>query len=286
MLPAREVLGCEPVVVGDQRRGVVPRQELEADALRAPQRISIPLSVTCARAATSRSSMRGLGQAPGLCLDSRSRVEAAQVGEAPVLVLRGRQRQLCEPLRGLLACQRRHDGRRVAAVQHQRVPVGIAEERHVADRRVEGLAVEGDALRLELAARVSATSGTRSAIDAGVRRRELGADALHVEQVEADVLAELVLGEALLLAMADRIEPERLAVELLRPLHVGDRHRDEVRPLDDHARTSRPSPSIWSWIRRFISTAYSSGSSFVIGSTKPLTTIADASDSERPRDMR
>jgi hypothetical protein len=39
-------------------------------------------------------------------------------------------------------------------------------------------------------------------------------------------------------------------------------------------------------MRRFISTAYSSGSSFVIGSTKPDTIIALASASESPRDMR
>ena len=42
-------------------------------------------------------------------------------------------------------------------------------------------------------------------------------------------------------------------------------------------------PSICSWIRRFISTAYSSGSSLVIGSTKPATIIAAASLSESPR---
>ncbi len=42
-------------------------------------------------------------------------------------------------------------------------------------------------------------------------------------------------------------------------------------------------PSICSWIRRFISTAYSSGSSLVIGSTKPATIIAEASASESPR---
>jgi hypothetical protein len=45
-------------------------------------------------------------------------------------------------------------------------------------------------------------------------------------------------------------------------------------------------PSIWSWISRFISTAYSSGSSFVIGSTKPDTISAEASGSESPRDIR
>jgi hypothetical protein len=45
-------------------------------------------------------------------------------------------------------------------------------------------------------------------------------------------------------------------------------------------------PSIWIWIRRFISTAYSSGSSLTIGSMKPATIIAEASDWDSPRDMR
>ena len=79
------------------------------------------------------------------------------------------------------------------------------------------------------------------------------------------------------------MDAQRLAVEPLRPLHVLNRNGDEIRPLHVDQPTE---PSIWSWIRRFISTAYSSGSSFVIGSTKPDTTIADASASERPRDMR
>src|SRR6187401_1242028 len=45
-------------------------------------------------------------------------------------------------------------------------------------------------------------------------------------------------------------------------------------------------PSIWSWIRRFISTAYSIGSSLTIGSMKPFTIIALASASLSPRLMR
>ena len=45
-------------------------------------------------------------------------------------------------------------------------------------------------------------------------------------------------------------------------------------------------PSICNWISRFISTAYSSGSSLVIGSMKPDTIIAEASSSERPRLIR
>ena len=48
---------------------------------------------------------------------------------------------------------------RVAVVEHQRVAVRIREERHVADAGVEDLAVEDDALRLQLLAR-SLTSST------------------------------------------------------------------------------------------------------------------------------
>jgi hypothetical protein len=39
-------------------------------------------------------------------------------------------------------------------------------------------------------------------------------------------------------------------------------------------------------MRRFISTAYSIGSSFVIGSMKPLTMSFEASSSGMPRDSR
>ena len=45
-------------------------------------------------------------------------------------------------------------------------------------------------------------------------------------------------------------------------------------------------PSICSWISRFSSTAYSSGSSLVIGSTNPETIIAEASSSDSPRLIR
>ena len=45
-------------------------------------------------------------------------------------------------------------------------------------------------------------------------------------------------------------------------------------------------PSISSLMRLFISTAYSSGSSLLTGSAKPLTTMVRASSSEMPRLMR
>ena len=72
-------------------------------------------------------------------------------------------------------------------------------------------------------------------------------------------------------------------VEGDRTFPILDWYADEVSPLDSDHPTE---PSIWSWISRFISTAYSSGSSFVIGSTKPETIIALASASERPRLIR
>src|SRR5438477_8416927 len=172
--------------------------------------------------------------------------------------------------------------RRVPAVQHELVAVRVLEDRHVADAAVERrlVEVELDALRLELLLRrLDVRHPQRDR--ARVRPLERLADVLHLQEVEADVLAELILGEALLRVL-DLRQAERLAVEALRPFHVRDRHRDEVGALDDQP----TDPSIWSWISRFISTAYSSGSSFVIGSTKPLTIIALASDSVSPRDMR
>ena len=45
-------------------------------------------------------------------------------------------------------------------------------------------------------------------------------------------------------------------------------------------------PSICSWIRRFISTAYSIGSSFTSGSMNPLTIMVEASSSDSPRLIR
>src|SRR5436190_20603070 len=113
-----------------------------------------------------------------------------------------------------------------------------------------------------------------------LRAHERRPDVLHLQQVDAHIPAELVRRVAA--ALAALLEPVHVAVESRRPLHVCDRDGDEIRPLDDQP----TEPSIWSWISRFISTAYSSGSSFVIGSTKPETIIADASASESPRDIR
>ena len=59
--------------------------------------------------------------------------------------------------------------------------------------------------------------------------------------------------------------------------------RSGIKETGEHQPTE---PSICSWIKRFISTAYSIGSSFTNGSKKPLTIIVLASDSVIPRLVR
>ncbi len=101
------------------------------------------------------------------------------------------------------------DGR-IAPVQHQGVPVRIVEDGHVAHARVEGLAVELDALGLEGSLRrrhIRHTQRDRGA----VRRREGLADVRRIDQVEADVLTEVVLGPGGV--VPDEREAEGLAVE-------------------------------------------------------------------------
>src|SRR5882672_1790509 len=75
----------------------------------------------------------------------------------------------------------------------------------------------------------------------GVRRGELRTDGLHVQEVQADVFTELVLRKA---AVVDLLQPERVAIEALRPLDVGDGHRDEVGALNDQARSSLTNRSL------------------------------------------
>src|SRR5262245_31207429 len=163
-------------------------------------------------------------------------------------------------------------------MEHERVALAVGEERHVADTRVERVAVERHALPLEL--RPPRGDVVDPQRDVRAVRRELAADPRRVDQIEADV-AGLDLGPPVVPGRA--VHAQRVPVERLRALHVLHQDRHEVGPLD---RAQPTDPSIWSWISRFISTAYSSGSSFVIGSTNPDTIIALASASESPRDKR
>src|SRR6476646_5991491 len=97
----------------------------------------------------------------------------------------------------------------IAAVEHQRVPVGIAEEGHMADAGVEDVAVELNALPLELRPRLGNIWNPQRDVG-GVRAGELPADIGGVHQVQADVLAELELGPRP--ASADLLEAEGVAV--------------------------------------------------------------------------
>src|SRR5438067_2792613 len=115
-------------------------------------------------------------------------------------------------------------------MQKQRVAVGILEERHAADARLDRLAVELHAFRLELGARgVDVGHAQR---EPGRRRRELLADARRIEDVERH-LAAAELHVALSLGLD--LEAERFCVERLGALDVLGQDRDEVRALDVHA---------------------------------------------------
>jgi hypothetical protein len=160
-------------------------------------------------------------------------------------------------------------GRRIPAMQEQVVPVGVGERGSVTDTGIERVHCELDAVALQRRPRVG---------DVGDPQGDRAAEGRERDRE----VARLVLDPAVARPGVPH-EPKDTAVEVLRPLQITDGLRDEVDVLSLDQPTE---PSIWSWISRFISTAYSRGSSFVIGSTKPDTIIAEASASESPRDIR
>src|SRR6478736_9026676 len=101
----------------------------------------------------------------------------------------------------------------------------------MADAGVENVAVERDALALELLARLVHVGDAQREARV-VRRAERTTDRLQLQQIEKAVVAELELGEA---AVARLRETQRVAVPGGRALHVGDGHRPEVDVLDDQA---------------------------------------------------
>src|SRR5581483_4445900 len=104
----REVLDRELVVVGDDLRGVVGREGLERDPGRRGDDLDPALGHDGATGDVQvEHRTAGAGDRTGTWY-LVGNAEPAQVGEAPVLVRRGRQGQLLEPLRGLVARQGRH----------------------------------------------------------------------------------------------------------------------------------------------------------------------------------
>ena len=132
------------------------------------------------------------------------------------------------------------------------------------------------------------------------RHRVAGAlERRRVEQQLAVARQRVQLGAAPLLLLAGRRRRRGGALppagaEVAQPVGLvepvadaPDRVGVEGRCGLREASSAQPTaPSIWSWMRRFISTAYSIGSSFTIGSMKPFTIMALASASDRPRLIR
>ena len=166
-------------------------------------------------------------------------------------------------------------------MEYQRVAVRIGEAGDVADAGVDRSIGELDAGRLEPPLGFLYVSNAERDRHRVRLWLEIGAHRFRRNERERDV-ARLVFDPPWA-RMRTALEPERRAVELVSALEVLNRDADEVDPFCVDQPTD---PSICSWINRFISTAYSSGSSFVIGSTKPDTISAEASGSESPRDIR
>src|SRR5688572_8303101 len=125
--------------------------------------------------------------------------------------------------------------RRVAAVKHQVVAVGVAEERHVADTGVEGVAAELDAFRLELLARRLDVLDMESKVPV-VLWLERHSELLRLPDAEARVA-----GPELVQRLLVPFQAEHVAVEPSRTIGVLRRDADEVELHDFHQPTE---PSI------------------------------------------
>src|SRR5215211_9546469 len=134
-------------------------------------------------------------------------------------------------------CLLRVSVRRVAAVQHELVALGVGEDRHVADAGVEGVAEEGHALGLELrAGRVDVLHAQWQRI-AGLGD-ELHPDPLGLPDDEAGAASPLLVLRVLIGTHA-----EDVAVEAARAPGVLRGDADEVELLDEcHARESVNQP--------------------------------------------
>src|SRR5262249_10917500 len=144
--------------------------------------IAIPLSEIVARPATSRSSMVSAGRASGTVPETRSN----ESGSKP---RRSVKRQCSWVVSGsgssCYAVSASAFTRRVPAVQHELVAVGVLEEGEVADPGVDDGAVELHAFRLELRSRGGDVGNADR--DPGGARRELLSRACRIEDVERDL---------------------------------------------------------------------------------------------------
>jgi hypothetical protein len=115
-------------------------------------------------------------------------------------------------------------------VEHQRVVVRVGEERHVADARIEGRALEADAALLERRARCGDVVDMQSDHSAADVVGESHRRRVHHAQCE---VGGLELGEVAIWAVHRARQTERRAVELDRRREVVRRYRHEVDAADD-----------------------------------------------------
>src|SRR4051812_34108789 len=117
--------------------------------------------------------------------------------------------------------------RRVPAVQHELVPVGVGEDRHVADAGVEGVAEELDALGLEHGAHLS------DVVAAQRPRVALLGDERHALLLGLPDPEARVAGPLLPLSVLVRAQPQDAAVEGAGALGVLGGDAEEVESFDD-----------------------------------------------------
>jgi hypothetical protein len=114
-------------------------------------------------------------------------------------------------------------------VEDQRIAVGIAEVRLVADAAVHRLAFELDAAGLELlAGGLDILHVQRNRSRTG---RNLPAELRHVDELDRQAPG-LELAAEIAVVPLGALEPENAAVELLRLLEARDRQEDEIRARD------------------------------------------------------
>src|SRR3954470_12055136 len=122
--------------------------------------------------------------------------------------------------------------RRVPAVQHELVAVGIGEDRHVADAGVEGVAEELDSLGLEHGAHLS------DVVAAQRPRVALLGDERHALLLGLPDPEARVAGPLLPLSVLVGAQPQDAAVEGAGALGVLGGDTEEVESFDDSHETS------------------------------------------------
>lgn len=123
---------------------------------------------------------------------------------------------------------------RVPAVQHAVIAIGIGEERHMTNARVEGLASELDALGLKLCPFRGDVLDVERDVTV-LLRRPLPPDPLWLPDAEARTTAPELVPRVLVRPQAERVDVERS-----RPVGIPRRDRHEVDGTEHRQRLTQP----------------------------------------------